>query len=422
MTATEDRLTDALRAVADAISDESLRPLTAAIPGQAAARPRPSAVRWLTPVAAAVSVLAIVGLIAAVTWPKARQPTPSFRDSGTATAPPPYYVTIQGQNADVLRVHPTSGGDSGSVSDVVDPPRGWYATGANSSAQAYAPAAVAAAGDRVFVVAYNNQVTRQTGLFRFGLTKAGKVTDFAMVPGGALPGMTNPTLAVSPDGSRVAVAGTPDAGTVSADPVEPPSIIVVDLRTGARRVWRGGLARPGWQLSIPSVSWTQDGKTLVLVAQWCRPNLSTPQTALCADETGTAVPTAGPVGQLETLSVTGGGGRLSAGRVIWRGSARYPTILQAVAVPGGEVVALVAHGTHPYLVRLRLAGGQITQVYDGNPVAGETISLGLYSAALTVDASGRYFVITINLGVPTGWVADGVFHYVGQGTIVSAAW
>jgi hypothetical protein len=422
MTRTEERLADALGRVASSIPDESLRQLKLAEPQAAGPGTRGGLTRWLAPAAAAAAVLVVVGVVASVTRPSSGAPARPFRDAATAASPPPYFVSIVGPHANLIEVRVTA---TGRVTDAVQPPRGSYATGPYAFWQYFSPSAVAAGGDLVFVVAYNNPVLRRTVLYRFGLTKAGKVTGFRPVPGGALPGLTNPALAVSADGTQVAVGGTPDPKHLNDyySAVAPALIDVVNLRTGARRGWQGGMIRPGWQLSIPSVAWTPDGRSLVYVAQWCRPVLTVPDSATCGGGSGPAVAPQGPAADVEEISVAGGTGLLSSAHLLLRGSASYPDILQAVVSPGGEVVALAARGRHPYLLQFAVPSGRLQHVlYNGSYVYGLTVSLGLASAALSSDGSGRYFTLSVNLGTPTGWVARGQYHYIGQGSIWSAAW
>ena len=55
-------------------------------------------------------------------------------------------------------------------------------------------------------------------------------------------------------------------------------IIVIDLLTGQRTQWQGGLFRTGKQFSIPDLSWSADGRSLIFLGQWCDPP---GQTATC---------------------------------------------------------------------------------------------------------------------------------------------
>src|ERR1700683_203893 len=94
MTTTEDRLRDALSAQAAQVRDDRLRPLPVREPDPGAerkARRRQAWRAWLIPVAAASSVVLVIGLVLAVT----RHATPTQRQPAHQQAPPPgYFVRI----------------------------------------------------------------------------------------------------------------------------------------------------------------------------------------------------------------------------------------------------------------------------------------------------------------------------------------
>ena len=81
--------------------------------------------------------------------------------------------------------------------------------------------------------------------------------------------------------------------------------------------------------SIPDLSWSADGRSLVFLGQWCDP----------AGRTTTCDGTSGPGGyrdaQVWSLSAATGGGSLNRGRLLLRQSARFPLIAQALGGPGG---------------------------------------------------------------------------------------
>jgi hypothetical protein len=430
MTRTEERLADALAGAASAVREDSLRPLAdqserglrrwAALPRAALARHR-GWTFWLAPVGAAVAVLTVIGLVAGVT-PFSGGPPPArpVRDAATATSPPPYYVSIEGNNANLLTVRQTA---TGRRTDVIRPPSGWHAGRSASFWQSFEPSAVAAAGDRVFVVAYDNPLRRRTGLFRFGLTSTGRVTGFRAIPGGVLPGLVNLAVAVSPDGTQVAVAGTPAPLRQADIPVQPARIVVVSLLTGARRVWQGGMDRPGEQFSIPGVSWTADGTSLVYVAQWCKPRLEYPDTADCYAPGNRFAPD--PVSLVREMAVSGGG-PLSSGQVLLRGSVRYPRIVQALLTPSGKLVAFVLRGSHPYLVQLTTHGGnQPVVLFDGGLLAGYVTDMGIQSATLVFDGSGRYAFLDVDqASLPLyGWLRRGRLHHLpALSDVFAVAW
>jgi hypothetical protein len=426
MTRTEDRLADALADAARCIREEALPSLAASerasrgwltIPGRRMPLRRSWTIR-LAPAAAAVAVLTVIGLAARLTPPAPGQ-VERFTDAATAAAPPPYYIDIEGYNGDVVKVRATA---TRRVTDRIRPPHGWQATGPRSFFQGFETSAVASAGDRVFVVSYDNPVLRRTALYSFGLTRTGKVTGFAPVPGGALAGLVEVALAVSPDGSRVAVAGLP-APRGDASPLQPARIVVVELRTGARSVWQGGMDRPGQQFGILGVSWTADGKSLVYIAQWCTPRLDYPGNIGCVVTTNISPPRE-PVALVREISAAGPGGSLKGGHVLLRGTAEYPRILQALVTPDGQLVALVMRQLHPYLVKFAVPGGRpIGVLYGGRLLHGILLSLGgVGAAALASDGSGRYLILNINQGTVYGWVRQGRFRWIAGGSYPSSAW
>lgn len=430
MTRTEERLTDALAQVAGLVREETLRPLASepqglreshgqvgTAPGGGLPRRRRRRLMQLAPLAAGVAVLAVVGVLVGVARLNGSAPFPAFRDAATADSPPPFYVSIEG-DGNRLVVRRTA---TGFRTDVVGAPRGWYATGKAAFYQGFEMSGLGVADDRLFVVSYTNPVLRRTALFRFGLTRSGKVTDFAQLPGGPLPGLVNPVVAVSPDGTQVAVAGTPPPRHLGDNPVESATVVVVNVLDGSRRTWQGGLNRPGQQFSIPSLSWTADGRSLIYVAQWCKPQLEIPDNATCQSEG--SKPASGPVAQVRRLAVTVGGGSLGSGNVLLQGSARPPKIMQALALPDGDLAVVLRAHTHVSVVEFAVPGGHRVRVlYNGNYLSGFLVTLGLRSAELTADSSGRFLMLNTDMGVPHGWIHQGRFHWLTQETAPSIAW
>src|SRR6202044_3782665 len=131
----------------------------------------------------------------------------------------------------------------------------------------------------VFFVAAAAPGTEGQRLYRFRVSSAGRVTGFAPVPGGAIGRhyWGADALAVSPDGSRVAVSlaytwsgSSTTCGGAGQQPCplttpQPDYIEVLNLNTGARSFWRGG---NGAAYSVASLSWTTHGQ-LVYLGQTC---------------------------------------------------------------------------------------------------------------------------------------------------------
>jgi len=187
----------------------------------------------------------------------------------------------------------------------------------------------------------------------------------AVVRGGVFSGLlAASSMAVSPDGSKVAVVAYPPL--IPSQGAKPAEIGVLDLATGTRTLWVGGLRnRDGLAAKIPGVSWFSDGRSLVFVS------------VLLAD------------------------------------SRRYPNIIQARPGAGGKRLTVVVLSAptvglvNPESLELRviqipLAGGRLGGerprllyhgAVDGNP----DVSLGS-------DASGRYLILA---WARNGWIDHG---------------
>lgn len=415
MTPTELRLTDALAYTAGAVREEALRPLEAPpdlpvpevlswdfpvegteglLPAWGVEEPRPAGgawpgrrpPRWLVPAAAAASVIFAVGLAFALSrlFLPAQMPQ-AFADVGTATSPPPYYVSVESER---MAVHATA---TGWVTDTVGPPREVVPVGSG--------AAVASSADgRVFVVAYSER-RAATRLYRFSLTQSGEVAGFTPARGGVLPSLTDVTLAVSPDGSRVAVGGS-RARRWGARP--PAQIAVINLRTGARTIWQGGMSRPGTQFTIASLSWAGNGRSLVFLGRWCR-TLSA--SVGCASGHPLSVSRVTQVREVDTARP---GRSLAGGRLLVSGAAGAAAMLQALISRDGKLItAMVTSAQRVRLVTVSVPVGRVVHVLYQRR-APRTLTV----ATLASDGSGRYLLMNENRGAVAGWVYQGRFHPV----------
>ena len=202
MTRTQDRLRDALSAQAAQVRDDRLRPLPVREPDPGAERKasrRQVWRAWLIPVAAAASVVLVIGLVLTVT----RHATPPQRQPVNQQAPlPRYFVRIvPGGGTPPIEVQSVS---TGAVIATVRPPKAPRGGTLNVGAVAAAPDA------RTFYVEYgvvspNINVT-QTWILSSSITASGSATPLTTVKGGMLshqpPDLqTWGSLAVSPDGS-----------------------------------------------------------------------------------------------------------------------------------------------------------------------------------------------------------------------------
>jgi len=385
MTRTEERLIDALGAVGRSVREETLPPLPARGPA-----PGPSRWgRWLAPLAAAASVALIVVVVSAVHLFSG----PGRRDH--AIGPPRYYATVE-QGGIVIRATAT-GAVTGRAPNV-PPGHGGFGR--------YATSVAAADGGREFFAALSGMAAShvdKTWLYSFRLTGAGRVTGLALARGGVFSGLLSAnSMAVSPDGSKVAVVVYPPL--IPSQGAKPAEIGVLDLATGTRTLWAGGLRnRGGLAATIPSVSWSADGRSLVFVSLWCKTGAFGSQ--YCDAGAGYA--------QVRTLRLTPGGGRLSQGGVLLTDSRRYPDIIQAWPGPGGKSLTVVVLSARAVgLVNSKPLGLRVTQI----PLAGGRLGGGrprlLYSGAvdgnvhvsLGSDATGRYLILA---WARNGWIDHG---------------
>ena len=389
MTRTEDRLTDALTAVALGVREEALPPLPDRSPSPAPRRCR----RWLAPLAAAASVTLIVVLVGAI---HLLPGTPPGKVAAVA-GPPRYYVSVATTG---IQVRNTA---TGAVTARIPTP---FAR--RGSLGAYGGVGIAAGGGgREFVFDYTPRphvdstpkphVTAvQTRLYSFHLTSTGRVAGLSLVKGAPLRGVEAGTaLAVSPDGSKVALAGyrLVHIGGHSAA-----GIVVINLRTGARAVWVSGLNRPGLNFTIPSISWSPRGDALVFLSQWCHGQF---MLGFCGGSRHHA--------EVRRLQVTGASGQLSASSVLLSESARYPNIVQARLTPDGKALTMVVLGP-PYrgenlpvpqdlrVIQVPLAGGGRPRLLYRSVTGPHPVVL------LNSDASGRHLLLTWRLN---GWIDHG---------------
>jgi hypothetical protein len=132
--------------------------------------------------------------------------------------------------------------------------------------------ALAAGGSGTFYVAAFERRVREEQIYRFRLTAAGHVAGFARVPGGALrPGWAADSLAVSANGSQIAVGAYYYPSHVSRGLEQSDQVLVVNTYTGAQRIWRGGSLAEAYNFfRVASLSWTGDLRELAVPGEWCR--------------------------------------------------------------------------------------------------------------------------------------------------------
>ena len=342
---------------------------------------------WLGPVSATAAVALVAGVLVALVLHAVSGNYSVPAASGpaiTALGPPRYYADVENGAYVVVRA---------------------TATGAKTGQLAGSgglTVVAAAAGNSTFYVGENENSVAT--IERFRITGSGTVTAVAPVSGGTLTeGGVLQSMAVSPDGSRLAVGMFFDpspggGGGPTAD------LIVINLHTGAQTVWQG-IRKAGWTVSIPSVSWTNGGRSIVYLAQWCKPGLEGTDTCIGGPHTGQSA-------EVWALNPAGGGGSLAAdGHLLLGQSSRYPVIQQALISPDGTaIIAMVLSGPGQEpgqeltIERISVATGEpLAVLYHG--VAGEAAG-----TSLTADGSGRYLLLADGFGPHHGWIYGGRLH------------
>jgi hypothetical protein len=409
MTSTEERLRDALGAAAAQVRDDRLRPLPAP-----ETRPRWPAQRrhmgWLGPAAAAMSVLLIVALAVTLTG-QSHKTTPSVSYPALPAGFPKYFAQIAGpsqvagpSNLDVI-IRSTSTGEEVTRAATPDIPD-----------YRLTPLNVAAAPDgRTFYIEYRavdlQKNTSQIWIFQLTFTHGGSSNYLAWIKGDPFPTsgllVNGGSMAVSPDGAKLAFTGA----TQRLDGQSwPDDIFVVDLRTGARSVWQVGLSRPGQTFTIPGISWTSDGRSLVFRAVWCHP---IPNSDVCLDDPGQPG-YRGP--QVRSLDVGTKGGTLHHGSTLRLSqSARYPVIADAVAGPGGGLILAVLSGpadaANLTVERVDATGKRLGVLYRSTAYG--TVGVPA-SVTLTPDATLHYLLLAYNSpnGLVSGWIDHGKLRFL----------
>ena len=412
MTKTEGRLADALDAVARAVPEESLRPLVEPDPGHRQRHSgRPG---WLAPAAAAVGVALVIGLAVLAGRITAGH---SGQTVARSAGMPRYYVEEGlGGGRPVIRSTAT-----GAVTGVVPVPTSGNAPG-------YAVVSAADANGTFFVAAYS-PAERGERLYQFRLTRAGRVSGFSALPGGRLAGSqwAADTLAVSPDGSRIAVGmsftgpsgpcGSP--GQRACPRSRPDYIMAISISTGAKTVWRNEAGAPHSWFSVDSLSWTSDNRELVVLGEWC---------PTAADSEGCGP---GRIAEVRALDPASGGGPVYSGRLLLRQSARFPYPVQALISPDGATITAVVlrgrvvgnsqiSGSVPQELSVQrfsaVTGQPLTVLYRHRLGDTSEVNGAPHFLALTQDASGQHLMLDI--GLCAGHCTDGVNGWIHNGRLV----
>jgi hypothetical protein len=298
MTATADRLTDALTAAAAIMPPDEVHALSSPVPGRPASpasgpvRRRMGRLRaWLVPVIAAASVTAIIVTAVTLTGHPGAGPAPGTgpapgagpaqapasagpgitslagvpSDPGTRTPPPPFYVTIVGTGPQLVTAQVRRTSDGQLTGTVPALPAGWILGGSVS----------VTADDRTFTVAAStitacpSSTPARTRFYQFSVTSTGHVTGLRVV-GQPVTGEAVSEFAASPDGTEVAYAEQGCPAPLSAASYAG-VIHVMNVTSGAVRSWHNTVsaATPARVTTqIGALSWTSNGRTLIADYLW----------------------------------------------------------------------------------------------------------------------------------------------------------
>jgi hypothetical protein len=431
MTATADRLTDALTAAAAIMPPDEARALSSPIPGRPAspaARPvrrRTGRLRaWLVPVGVAAIVTAIIltavtlaghpGTVPAPGKGPAQAPASAGpgitsltgvpSDPGTRTPPPPFYVTIvsmglsrDGRDLVTAQVRRTSDGHV--TATVPALPAGWI-LGRSISVTA---------DDRTFTVAAStitvcpSSTPTQTRFYQFTVTSTGHVTGLRAV-GKPVVGDMVSEFAASPDGTKVAYAQQGCAAPASAA-LSAGVIHVMNLASGAVRSWHNTVsaATPARVTTqIGALSWTASGRTLVADYQW-----------KLTDAPGGLA--------LLSLDATSSGGSLQAHSHLLFSQGDHCTVCVYTALTSsdGSTLTAAAAGSvppqspHPrtprhrlYVLQLSLVTGQPSGILYRSAASIGPANEGGLVPVLSADGQGQHWFL-VNNPEQFGWISGG---------------
>jgi hypothetical protein len=213
----------------------------------------------------------------------------------------------------------------------------------------------------------------ETRIYRFQVSDSGRVSGFRMLPGGNLPKFLGQNMAVTADGSLLAIAEA-----------ERPEVLVINTKTGSHAVWHSD-ALPGGAILYPrDLSFARGDRELAIFgSDYCVSG------SVCK-----------PVQEMRVVSPAAKGGKVSSGRQVLIKSQLVPlkrgSIADAFLGPDGRTVLatvdtyLAAGGTSPgvRVLRFSVVTGKAQRTLF-NPAS--------YKQALTtyVDQSGRFVLLKV---------------------------
>jgi hypothetical protein len=252
----------------------------------------------------------------------------------------------------------------------------------------------AASGQTFFIdcrIASKQDVSSGIRIYRFQVSASGKIGRFGLIPGGNLVGLKGGSLAVTPDGSWLAM----EAGKIVKGGIF--EIIMINTKTGASRFWRPDTSRRHGTFVMGSLSFVHGDKELAVSG-------------------GISCQGAGPQckqdDEMRVFSPATKGGLFSSGRrrIITEaqlGGSGQDFVTDAYLSQDGKTIIANVDGPKGGLrvVELPAKGGKVTQtLYQLGPK--DT------SVKMTVDSSGQ-FIMWFGFGPRNpifGWIGQGKLH------------
>jgi hypothetical protein len=428
----EDQLRAAGRAVSEQVRDLPRLDLQAP---PAAGRARARAARhwpagWLVPVAAAVAVVMVAVTLVAVrtlagpAGPGAGQPGPATSAALASLGQvPPYYAAITKPSANIAPTDVTIAATAtGKALFTVKPPQG----------TAFSEV-TAAADDRTFVLAISQSPSSTSVVQAWDLLRVSPdATSYTLrrLPIPALPGTMLDGLALSPDGTKLAVMSSGEVIQLGSVSETPATLRVYSVRTGlALHTWQTGSGQSysyttATALNNPTntISWLANGHELAFsytltetagsrttVTGVGRLDLNRPGTGLIADSTPVVQITGWRDGTCSFLYPTADGKSALCGTVVLPCKQSLPPLafkaysgvkgsfglLYTVPAKGGVCV----EGTAGVLWASR-SGSALVGIIVSAPVS-SSHGPGQFTTDIGVLADGRWTPLPIHLQLAT---------------------
>jgi len=257
----------------------------------------------------------------------------------------------------------------------------------------YLSAVAAAGGEKFFLACLQDNpqgVTTGTKIYRFALTRSGRVTGFGLETGGNLSGLRVGALAASPDGAELAAGVAPARSDSITHHLS--DIVVINTRTGKHALWHAGHLRGGIRFSFWNLSFARNGGVLAVFG-WGR----CPMPPACKS----------PIQEMIAVSHPGAGGQIANGRVLFTRSSltsnRHTWIDEAFITPDGATATAVVS---PSSGR---AGSSVVQISTATGKLSGVLYRSSRNLAISPDPSGRFILATTDsLKHPIfGWIDHG---------------